>query len=441
MYFPTLGSIATQKVIYLNIDATVNMAVEKMNEHNHRNVIIKSRTLYYVFTTRDMIRLTLEKVPFSTPFSQLSLQQVPLLHKDENVIMALEFLDKNNEYICVCDDDDELYGLVTNNDIVASVDPQIMMENLTLGSMFDAKYGFITLQQHQTMRQAMSDMHEASTDCIIVADAAKPLGIVTSKDILKYFKENHAEELTLAHFMNGPLQTLHADSTISEALAFLQAKAYKRIVVADDDGQVIGIISEQELISRTYLKWSGLVKEHFNEFEELTQILSQKNKQLTKIATRDALTNIANRHLFEELFEKESAQLKRYGKELALVMLDIDRFKVVNDTYGHTVGDYVLKELAAVVSANIRESDTFARWGGEEFILLLPNTALTQAAEVAEKLRHSIETHVFEGVGTITSSFGVGNITPDETLVSAMEKVDKALYRAKDEGRNRVICA
>jgi len=440
VYFPTLGSIASRDVIYLGIDATVEMAVEKMHEHNHRDIIIKSHSLYYVFTTQDMVRLKLDDMPFTTHFRDIPLKQVPLLGKEQNVITALDFLDEENEYICVSDDDSELYGLVTNNDIVASVDPQIMLENLTLGSMFDSKFGFISLDRDYSMRDVMCEMDRVHTDCIIVTEQQMPIGIVTSKDILRYFKSGQGHSLPLAHYMSAPLQTLAVDCSIADALKFLQQKEFKRIIVAKDDGSVVGIINEQELISRTYLKWSSLVKEHFSEFEELTQILNQKNKQLTKMATRDALTSIANRYLFEELFEKELAQSNRYDRVLSLIIMDIDHFKSVNDTHGHNAGDSVLKELSTLIISKIRLGDTFARWGGEEFVLMLPSAVLEEAEKVALKLRSAIEAHAFDNVGRITCSFGITQVASTDRLESAIAKSDRALYEAKENGRNQVIC-
>lgn len=163
----------------------------------------------------------------------------------------------------------------------------------------------------------------------------------------------------------------------------------------------------------------------------------EMQQQLEQLATTDHLTGIYNRHKFEELFEKELEREKRYKFDLSLIMFDIDYFKNVNDTFGHDIGDRVLKRVVQIVSENIRIVDIFARWGGEEFLILCPNTEEAQAVSLAEKLRKEIETKSFEGVDHITCSFGVTSYKVAETKESFIKRVDNALYKAKENGRNR----
>jgi diguanylate cyclase (GGDEF)-like protein len=120
-------------------------------------------------------------------------------------------------------------------------------------------------------------------------------------------------------------------------------------------------------------------------------------------------------------------------------MFDIDHFKTINDTWGHLVGDQVLIELVRVVSRHVRTADVLARWGGEEFVILLPQSRLDQAQQLAEKLRRLISETPFDPVGRITSSFGVTEYHPPETADAWLDRADRALYRAKTDGRNRVV--
>ena len=139
--------------------------------------------------------------------------------------------------------------------------------------------------------------------------------------------------------------------------------------------------------------------------------------------------------------EAEINKAKRYSKEFSLIMLDIDHFKTVNDTYGHDVGDYVLKATVNVIKRNIRKADIFARYGGEEFMIVQPETTIERAKVYAEKIRTIIEQNNFDKVKKITISIGVTMFNKNDAIESITKRVDDALYRAKDNGRNRVEAA
>jgi diguanylate cyclase (GGDEF)-like protein len=167
----------------------------------------------------------------------------------------------------------------------------------------------------------------------------------------------------------------------------------------------------------------------------------QANRRWIRHSYTDPLTGLGNRQLFSLLLHKSHAQATRHHRSVSLILIDLDRFKTVNDTYGHVVGDHVLVELATLLSRSIRRSDTLIRWGGEEFIIIAPDTDIEHAHELAEKLRRTIQSHAFDTVGHITASFGVTQIKTEETEENAVRRADEALYRAKENGRNRIESA
>lgn len=160
--------------------------------------------------------------------------------------------------------------------------------------------------------------------------------------------------------------------------------------------------------------------------------------ELKNAATYDKLTGVYNRRTFEDLLVVELQRLKRYNINTSLIMFDIDNFKQINDTYGHSVGDYVLVELCKIVSSNVRSADFLGRWGGEEFMLLSPETSLEDATLLAQKLRTIIQFTPLKTVSNVTVSFGVIQCAKNETLDMVIKRVDEALYKAKRNGRNRV---
>lgn len=160
--------------------------------------------------------------------------------------------------------------------------------------------------------------------------------------------------------------------------------------------------------------------------------------ELERQASVDYLTGAYNRRKFMAFLDHECARALRYGRPFAMLMFDIDRFKAVNDTYGHDIGDRVLCEVARRARGCLRKSDVFARWGGEEFVVLLPESRLDQAVLLAEKMRATLADSAMAVAGTVTASFGVVEYRPAEPIDELTKRADSALYRAKERGRDRV---
>jgi len=161
-------------------------------------------------------------------------------------------------------------------------------------------------------------------------------------------------------------------------------------------------------------------------------------KKIEKLSITDQLTQLYNRHKLEESFMIEISRVKRYKDSLSMILLDIDHFKSVNDKYGHDIGDETLKSISQILTKSVRITDIVGRWGGEEFILIVPNTNLEQTKLLAEKIRKVVEVYSFKEIGHITVSLGISTFFIDDTKESLVKRADEALYRAKKNGRNRV---
>lgn len=162
-------------------------------------------------------------------------------------------------------------------------------------------------------------------------------------------------------------------------------------------------------------------------------------KLIEKLSQEDPLTKLGNRAMLDNALRRELARVRRYGAKLSVILLDLDFFKSINDTYGHQVGDDVLREVAAILSANTRGTDMIGRFGGEEFLIICPETTSENAARLAEKLRRAVEGNDFGPAGRQTASFGVGGCRDSDTEETLLKRADDALYQAKAEGRNRVV--
>lgn len=176
--------------------------------------------------------------------------------------------------------------------------------------------------------------------------------------------------------------------------------------------------------------------------EERTRDLSEANTRLAEASRTDALTGLLNRRGFLAAWELEAPRGRRSGRPTTLVLADLDGFKSINDSAGHLAGDELLRRVAAALAEAVRAQDVVARWGGEEFILMLPETTLEGGVEVAEKLRRSIAAVRLDVGGAealgVTASFGIAEHLPGERLERTVAAADAALYRAKHAGRDRV---
>jgi len=166
----------------------------------------------------------------------------------------------------------------------------------------------------------------------------------------------------------------------------------------------------------------------------------QTEEKLQSVIINDELTGLRNRYFLDSMIDHEITGADRYDRPFSMIIFDLDHFKRVNDTYGHPVGDSVLKQTAELVGKVLRKSDLFIRLGGEEFLILLPDTDMEGARSTAEKVRKVLETRMHPVAGKCTASFGVAERKKNESYESVYKKVDEALYFAKENGRNKVIC-
>lgn len=181
-----------------------------------------------------------------------------------------------------------------------------------------------------------------------------------------------------------------------------------------------------------------------NRIAERTQELEDANDKLRELSSKDFLTNLLNRRAFLERLEQEMSRIRRQDDRFCLALIDIDDFKLVNDNYGHEAGDKVLQNVARTFVASTRKQDIVARWGGEEFIFILPSTPLDQGTMAFEKVRRAVEELNFVVNGSslkVTATFGVVEVTPDCVLERSISSADEALYTGKRSGKNQVVTA
>lgn len=211
---------------------------------------------------------------------------------------------------------------------------------------------------------------------------------------------------------------------------FFVHKPYR---IVTKDGSVKWILDNTVVIKDEH----GKITYYLGYLSDITE-LQNYQRELELLSQTDQLTELNNRLFIDKSLELQHYRFLRDGELCSLIMLDIDLFKEVNDLYGHLIGDEVLKEFANILKNNIRESDIAGRWGGEEFLIILPHTDITKARKLAQKLQSAIHSYSFTQVGKKTASFGISELKVNMSIKQLLENVDQALYSSKKNGRNRI---
>ncbi|HDX9626838.1 TPA: GGDEF domain-containing protein [Bacillus cereus] len=320
----------------------------------------------------------------------------------------------------------EVLTLGIRNIVIAPVTPQMVLEEVNKSLYQLSLVRQVSLQQEllQTMFDFQNDLLFIVEDDEIVDCNTNFLEFFGYENLFAY-REQHL--VFAEHFIrvNGYYSTTHDITWLDDTLSY-----DRRIKMSNYEGEVSTFLLRAtplpEDLSRFIVKCT--------EITELDEIYQEQER----LAMIDSLTEIYNRLKFQQILEAEWDNAMRNDEKIALILFDIDNFKTVNDTYGHDFGDLALIQLAELMKSKVEQQHVFARWGGEEFIILVTNTVEKEAFQVAESLRFFIETKQFSGISKLTASFGVALYEQGITREELMQRADIALYEAKKNGKNQV---
>ncbi|WP_321468864.1 diguanylate cyclase [Halarcobacter sp.] len=438
---PTVYDISITNVVSIEIEKTLDEAVDKLSKANLRTIVVenKKQNCFHILTTRELLQFKIENINKDTPLYKLNIPKAKALDKNMNLLTVLNYIDFSDEYMVITHKD-ELLGIVSYTDIVNNIDPQLIMEKQTISSLIH-QYKAITTNENSSTFEAISLLKDNSTtDAILVLDKEyKPKGIFTTKDFIDVIRYDYDLSKPIKDYMTSPVDTLYDDTTISNAINFIKKKHYKRIVVVNKDGKISGVITQKELLRTFYNKWIELIKEEGSKISKTNEHLMQITSELETKVALDHLTKLYNRKKFDELLDKNIEEFSNLKDEtFCMLILDIDDFKLLNDNHGHLFGDEVLKDIAKILTTKSRASDIVARWGGEEFVIILPKTNLEHATFFAEKIRQTIENFDFKKINKVSCSLGLAQFHNSDNKIELFKRADDALYRAKSLGKNRV---
>lgn len=438
MKFPVIDEIATRKVVSIPEAATLGEAVDRMVSADKRDIIVEgTHGGFGILTVNDVIRLRANHTDLATPLSEIHYHGIPQAVSGTNLLDVFQYFAGEEGYLCITDDGGHLTGILSYTDIITSIDPQVMIERQRVGDIL-----LKNVIKHAPLETPLGEVFALLSnvsDAVVLCDDGKPRGVLTTKDAIRLIRGHVDFEAPAGRFMSSPLETVDHDITVKEAIDYIRDRKFKRIVVKGGDERLVGIIHQRELIDIAYSKWSEMLRDQADELRDMVSVLERRAVSLEKLAVTDRLTGAYNRGKFERALRDEISRCFRYDAcPFCIALMDLDHFKRVNDRFGHLAGDEVLKGFSALVKSRIRDIDLFARWGGEEFILLLPGTDLDGAELLTDRLREAVAEYEFPEVGQVTVSIGVAEHQHEEQADPLMNRADVALYRAKEQGRNRV---
>lgn len=286
------------------------------------------------------------------------------------------------------------------------------------------------LQKEKEYTQNILDLQE---NFILVSSGTED--ITANKALLNFYDVENVAELRKKH--TSVCETFMMDEDYFNLNKIDDQSIWiSEVIRLSEDEDVLVKIKKQNTEYIFNVKATSFKAHYIVTFTDITQV-SQLALEYKREASYDALTQIYNRNMFHRLMDRRISIAKDRGSSFVLVLLDIDHFKSVNDIHGHLVGDDVLINLAALIKEKTRDRDIFARWGGEEFMLVF-DSSLEAGIRIANKVRESIAAHAFDVVGNITCSFGVTEFREMDSLDDMIKRADDALYSAKANGRNQV---
>jgi len=303
-----------------------------------------------------------------------------------------------------------------------------------------------TVTRDTPLLEVSQRMVDGRLSCLMICDdKGAPEGIVTERDMTRLVTLllSGKRYTSLNDLMTNKLITANQHEDCDDAVKLMRQHRIRRLVVVDNSEKTCGLITRTDLL-----------RAHTHKVEEQKQILEQRvrertseleklNDQLQLLTITDPLLGVGNRRAMDQELEVALAKARRYQRPYSLALIDVDNFKLFNDHYGHQQGDEVLKQIASAIRKTIRRTDSVYRYGGEEFLVLLPEVSEQGGAVAAEHIRAAIQAlsceHVKAPLGVVTASLGVSEENIDNpNQLKTIAAADDALYKAKQLGRNQV---
>ncbi|MDA8121160.1 MAG: diguanylate cyclase [Deltaproteobacteria bacterium] len=519
------------------VDATLKEMVRKMSGNGKGVVIVlEGKKAVGILTERDVVRLLYAGSSPEETADHIARKPIVSVDGERTIGHALNLLVENGiRRLVVVDDSGNFLGIVTHKDLLRHLEDDYYRSTLKVKHIFDGLKNLVSVKPADPITEVLRTMVEHRISAVPILERGKPIGIITEKDILRMADEGVPLREEVSRHMSGDVVSAGLETGVIEVVRTMNSMNIGRVVVTDPDGLAIGMITNRDIARNIEGDYNDFLERKFRQTKEFLNMLPEmmlevinmgdaqtilwtndavasrfgrevvgkpvyelipkkrwdeiistlvRQKKVDNVrfkkddriyecsgfympldrvsdvgraqlmirditeevilATTDPLTGAYNRRFMSEFLARETDRSIRTNKEFALILADLDHFKRVNDTYGHPAGDIVLKAVVEAMTTCTRQYDLVGRYGGEEFLIILPEIDKEKAAEIAERIRKRIESREIEIAGgkrlSVTASFGVAHFGVDGRIAEdLLVKVDERLYRAKREGRNRVV--
>lgn len=492
-----LMSVMKSPVIAVSEETDIPEAANLMEINDLRRLVVVDgeHNITGIITQTDVIKtLSIDYFVSFRKAENIMTRNIISIEREDSLLKAIELMSKNHVSCVLVIEDNKLAGIITERDITKAIAENRVLNNIE-GIMTSPVF---TVNKDTNLYDATRLMEENRLRRVVVVDSeGNVVGIVTQSDIVRNLKTDYVELLKkilkdksralvesevkyrtlVEHSLEGIMiiqdgLIKFVNPTLLKILNYeeeeIVGKDILRFSYPDDrelileslskfsDNQGVRSLSEFRMMHKNgegiYMEVLSTLIQYEGKPAILTTLRDITNRkkaeaELKRLVITDDLTGLFNQRYFYIQLAREVERAKRHNRPLSMFLVDIDLFKDFNDTYGHWEGDYVLKRIGEILLRNIREIDMAFRYGGEEFVIVLPETGRKDAIIVAERIRNAVAQTVFypftldgqPDIVSTTVSIGVTEFHPDDDVKSFLKRVDIALYHAKRSGRNMVV--
>jgi len=446
MEYMKLSSIDTSYVTPLKPSDTIQHAMNVMKTESISSVVIvdKDQKPIGIFTEHDAIKTISSHRSIDTPLDRLMTKNVFTIIEDTYIHDAYVLMEqKNYRHLIIINIKGVYTGVITEGDFLRHIGFDEISKNKKIeDAMSDS---ILTIDSNASLMHTALMMAEKKSDYAIIIKDNIPIGIINERDITHYcaeniyIEENNSEKTSISILDNKKMYLINKNTSLFDATNTMKEHGIHQLIVIDQDEKLIGLVTRHDILKAIHGSYFDYLLETIKIKNENEKNLLKHKKELEKLANYDQLTDLPNRLFFQAYLKRSIAKAVRYKRTLGVIILDLDRFKDVNDSYGHTMGDELLKIISERLQSRVRDSDLVARIGGDEFAIVLEELSSEEdiAKVITEVLNtisdvcilpNGVEVHMEASAGIV--------IAPKDakSVEQVIQYADSALYQAKADG-------